>query len=196
MKNARTHLAALPLFAAAGLFVTSAAFAFGPDKTAAAPAKPAPIAHCAVTDETIANTAGALKTTYNGKTYYFCCGGCPAEFAKNPAKNAKVADLHDDIRVAEKKLADLKTALADAQKADAPKKAAVTAPVAVASSAVYCAITDETIASPAASKGTTSLNGKTYYFCCAGCKAKFDKDPATLAKTADERAAKRTASVK
>lgn len=25
--------------------------------------------------------------------------------------------------------------------------------------------------------GSTEYNGKTYYFCCAGCKAKFEKDP-------------------
>jgi YHS domain-containing protein len=26
---------------------------------------------------------------YNGKTYYFCCGGCPDQFAEDPAKYAK-----------------------------------------------------------------------------------------------------------
>ncbi len=186
--NVRTAFAA---FAASGLFAASAAFAFGPDKTVApAAAKPAP-AHCAITDEVISDPAGSLKTTFNGKTYYFCCGGCPAEFAKNPAKNARVADLHDDIRAAEKKLADLKAALADAQKEDAPKKSAVAAPAAVASTAVYCAVTDEMFASPALAKATALYNGKTYYFCCPGCKTKFDKDPATVAKNADERAAKR-----
>lgn len=25
--------------------------------------------------------------------------------------------------------------------------------------------------------GTAVYNGKTYYFCCAGCKAKFEKEP-------------------
>jgi Cu+-exporting ATPase len=187
VKAARTRFAVCSAF---GLFAASAAFAVGPDKTTT-PVKPAP-AHCAVTDEVITDPADALKTTYNGKTYLLCCAGCKPEFAKNPAKNAKVADLRGDIRAAETKLADLKAALADAQKQDAPKKAAAPAPAeAVASTAVYCAITDETIASPAAAKGTASLNGKTYYFCCPGCKTKFDKDPAASAKAADERAAKR-----
>ncbi len=117
--NARSRFAFFSAFAASSLFAASTAFAFGPDKTAPT-AKPAP-AHCANTDEVISDLAGSLKTTFNGKTYYFCCGGCPAEFAKNPAKNAKIADLHDDIRAAEKKLADLKAALVDAQKEDAPK---------------------------------------------------------------------------
>ncbi len=187
--NARSRFAVFSAFAASSLFAASAAFAFGPAKTAPT-ARPAP-AHCAITDEIITDPAGSLKTTFNGKTYYFCCGGCPAEFAKNPAKNAKIADLHGDIRAAEKKLADLKAALADAQKVDTPKKSAVAAPVAVASVAVYCAVTDETLASPAVAKATALYNGKTYYFCCGGCKTKFDKDPATVAKNADERAAKR-----
>jgi YHS domain-containing protein len=29
------------------------------------------------------------KTDYNGKTYYFCCGGCKPEFLKNPEKYIK-----------------------------------------------------------------------------------------------------------
>lgn len=29
------------------------------------------------------------KTEYKGKTYYFCCAGCPGEFKKNPEKYAK-----------------------------------------------------------------------------------------------------------
>lgn len=30
---------------------------------------------------------------YKGRRYYFCCGGCPIEFKKNPAKYAKNASL-------------------------------------------------------------------------------------------------------
>ena len=29
------------------------------------------------------------KTYYDGKPYYFCCGGCPGEFEKNPEKYVK-----------------------------------------------------------------------------------------------------------
>lgn len=29
------------------------------------------------------------KTEYKGKTYYFCCAGCPGEFKRNPEKYAK-----------------------------------------------------------------------------------------------------------
>ncbi|MBW3625948.1 MAG: YHS domain-containing protein, partial [Armatimonadetes bacterium] len=32
-------------------------------------------------------------------------------------------------------------------------------------------------ASKEAAAGTSTHNGKTYYFCCAGCKSTFEKDP-------------------
>ncbi len=31
--------------------------------------------------------------------------------------------------------------------------------------------------------GTAVYNGKTYYFCCAGCKVKFEKEPGKYAIT-------------
>jgi YHS domain-containing protein len=35
---------------------------------------------------------------------------------------------------------------------------------------------------PAKAAGTSEYNGKTYYFCSKGCKAKFDANPAQYAK--------------
>lgn len=35
---------------------------------------------------------------------------------------------------------------------------------------------------PAQSAGTSQYNGKAYYFCSTGCKAKFDANPAQYAK--------------
>lgn len=32
------------------------------------------------------------------------------------------------------------------------------------------------------SAGTSSFQGKTYYFCSGGCKASFDRNPAKFAK--------------
>jgi YHS domain-containing protein len=40
---------------------------------------------------------------------------------------------------------------------------------------------------------SVAYNNKTYHFCCPGCKAKFESDPARFAKEADEKAAKRAA---
>ena len=35
---------------------------------------------------------------------------------------------------------------------------------------------------PAKAAGTSQYQGKTYYFCSKGCKAKFDANPAQFAK--------------
>ena len=35
---------------------------------------------------------------------------------------------------------------------------------------------------PAKAAGSSQYNGKTYYFCSKGCKAKFDADPAQYSK--------------
>jgi YHS domain-containing protein len=34
-------------------------------------------------------TASSPKVEHNGKTYYFCCGGCDQKFAKDPEKYLK-----------------------------------------------------------------------------------------------------------
>lgn len=49
---------------------------------------------------------------------------------------------------------------------------------------LICPITGDKIASVKASVGHSAFKGKTFYFCCAGCKPRFDKDPARYAKNA------------
>lgn len=44
---------------------------------------------CPVTGEKVNPATAKLKTAYKGKTYYFCCPGCPEEFKKNPEKYIK-----------------------------------------------------------------------------------------------------------
>ena len=44
---------------------------------------------CAVTGTKIDPSKAYSKTVYKGKTYYFCCAGCPEEFKKNPKKYIK-----------------------------------------------------------------------------------------------------------
>ena len=53
-----------------------------------------------------------------------------------------------------------------------------------ASSALVCPVTGDKIASVKAAKGHSAYKGKTYYFCCDGCKPRFDKDPAKFVKNA------------
>ena len=50
--------------------------------------------------------------------------------------------------------------------------------------ALICPVTGDKIASVKDAVGQSTYKGKTYYFCCAGCKPRFDKDPAKFVKNA------------
>ncbi|MBM4342071.1 MAG: YHS domain-containing protein [Deltaproteobacteria bacterium] len=45
---------------------------------------------------------------------------------------------------------------------------------------VKCPVSGEGF-TPSATSPSSEYNGKTYYFCCPGCKKKFDADPAKFA---------------
>jgi YHS domain-containing protein len=49
---------------------------------------------------------------------------------------------------------------------------------------LICPVTGEKIASIKDAAGSSTYHGKTYYFCCPGCKPLFDKDPAKYIKSA------------
>ena len=53
-----------------------------------------------------------------------------------------------------------------------------------AHAALICPVTGDKIPSVKAAVGHSTYKGKTYYFCCAGCKPRFDKDPAKNVKNA------------
>ena len=44
---------------------------------------------CAVSGEEMTVEATSPKAEYQGKTYYFCCGGCQKKFEADPAKYVK-----------------------------------------------------------------------------------------------------------
>lgn len=51
------------------------------------------------------------------------------------------------------------------------------APANAKKAALMCPVTGTKIASLKAAVGHSAYKGKTYYFCCAGCKPRFDKNP-------------------
>ncbi|MCA1597192.1 MAG: YHS domain-containing protein [Chloroflexi bacterium] len=61
----------------------------------------------------------------------------------------------------------------------APAKAA-----AKAAAPLVCPVTGDKIASIKAAAGSSIYKGKTYYFCCGGCKPQFDANPAKFVKEA------------
>ncbi|MDR3689299.1 MAG: YHS domain-containing protein [Fimbriimonas sp.] len=48
-------------------------------------------------------TAKHMFADYKGRRYFFCCGGCPAEFKKDPAKFSKSASIPTPKAAATKK---------------------------------------------------------------------------------------------
>ena len=81
--------------AVAFLVLASASASMAQTKATPSPAAAKPAAAslvCPVTGEKIASVKDAAgSSTYKGKTYYFCCGGCKPAFDKNPAKYIKEA---------------------------------------------------------------------------------------------------------
>ena len=51
---------------------------------------------CPVSGEVIAKDAKKITAEYKGKTYFFCCEKCKAEFEKNPEKYVKSC-THKDV---------------------------------------------------------------------------------------------------
>lgn len=175
----RARLFASVLFATT---LVSAVYAQTATKTSSKPATAT--VYCAITDEKISDAKQAAgKQVVNGKTYYFCCPGCAPKFAAAPAKYARLADLHTEKRNLEAKLSAVNAALA---KEIVKETKAVSMPEVKASTTLHCAITDEQIASVKDAAGTIAYNGKSYYFCCPGCIAKFKADPAKYAVEADK----------
>jgi Cu+-exporting ATPase len=83
----------ISLFFTLTLFLISISFisqgnALHADDEADKPCK-AKVIKCPVSGEVISKDAMTIKTKYKGKTYYFCCEKCQAEFEKNPEKYAK-----------------------------------------------------------------------------------------------------------
>jgi YHS domain-containing protein len=81
----------LVLLAGAALMLAPSAFA-APDKDKDKKAAPTEV-HCAVMTDKTVNVKDATQKNmfadYKGKRYFFCCGGCPTAFKKDPKKFAK-----------------------------------------------------------------------------------------------------------
>jgi YHS domain-containing protein len=156
---------------------------------------------CPVSGKVITDTKKAPKYTYRGKTYYFNCQNCLAEFKKNPQKylqqaanvrtvsNAPAKKEGESCCSSETK-AEACCSSGDATKASgccSDKKDAQPQPterVAAPADKLICPISGEELEEATAVR--FAYNGKVYYTCCNGCKSKFLKDPETYAKKAEE----------
>ncbi|BCW94961.1 MAG: YHS domain-containing protein [Fimbriimonadales bacterium] len=158
---------------------------------------------CPVSGKVITDTNKAPKYAYRGKTYYFNCQSCLAEFKKNPDKYVKQAAAVRTVSNAPAKKegesccnsaekAAGASCCSGGEKATASasccsdKKEAQTTQTAAAAPAnkLMCPVSGEELTEADAVRFT--YNGKVYYTCCNGCKNKFLKDPETYAKKAEQ----------
>jgi len=114
---------------------------------------------CPVMGGKVKNTKTAPKSVYKGKTYYFCCQACKPKFDKNPGKYVKPV-------------------VTKTKPAPAAKPA-----LAAEQTTVLCPVMGGKVAN-LKNAPKSVYKGKTYYFCCPGCKPMFDKDPEKYIKAA------------
>ena len=88
---------------------------------------------------------------HDGRSYHFCCGGCQAAFRADPTRFVAVAPAAG--------------AAAPAAKPAEALPETATDPV--------CGMSVD----PARAEHSHAYGGQTYYFCCGGCRAKFEADP-------------------
>jgi len=153
---------------------------------------------CPVSGEEIKKSEAKGTFQYEGKTYYFCCENCKEKFMKNPEKYAHQESHEGQVHAhhhAEDSTVDpvcgMKVKKSEAKATyeydgrtyyfcmEACKEKFVKDPEKYAKmegEKVVCPVSGEEINKSEAA-GSHEYNGKTYYFCCDGCKEKFLKDP-------------------
>lgn len=133
---------------------------------------------------------------YAGVRYPFCCGGCDAQFEKEPTKFIKKGEesktpigysMFDPVSGAKldlKKMPELSsdykgtrfyfTSDEDKKAFDAEPKKYGTAPE---KEVLFCTVMGHEVASYAEAGGYHDVGGVRYYFCCMDCCGAFSKDP-------------------
>lgn len=161
---------------------------------------------CAVSSEKIKKAEAKGSLEYEGKTYYFCCEHCQEAFEKNPEKYIDLENRgeknpmhqHGEEQMHEKtesRVADPVCGM-EMEKSEAAadyeyngktyyfcmescKEKFVQNPESYVKDnedKVTCPVMGHEIEKSEAA-GSIEHDGKTYYFCCAGCKEKFEKNP-------------------
>lgn len=161
---------------------------------------------CAVSGEEMKKSEAKDSYEYKGKTYYFCCDNCIEAFKENPEKyinqesqeghahacqhGEEQAREHEEDTVVDP-VCGMKLKKTDAKATheyngktyyfcmEGCKEKFVKEPakyVRADENKVTCPVSGSTF-NKSEAYGSKEYNGKTYYFCCAGCKEKFEKDP-------------------
>ena len=150
---------------------------------------------CPVSGETVKKSEAKATYEYEGTTYYFCCPNCKESFMKDPGKYIGKKESEccmlacggmviDPVCSMEIKKEDVKATHEHDGKtyyfcSQGCKDKFVQDP------GKYVRADDKVVTCPVSGKSfnktemTESLEyeGKTYYFCCTGCKTEFQTNP-------------------
>lgn len=153
---------------------------------------------CPVSGKEMKKAEVKVSHEYEGKTYYFCCENCKETFLKDPEKYVHLeshegcghACAHEEDAVVDP-VCGMKVKKSEAKVTyeyngktyyfcmEECKEKFVKNPemyTKIDEEKVTCQVSGEKISLSEAA-GSYEYNGKTYYFCCDGCKEKFVKDP-------------------
>jgi YHS domain-containing protein len=104
-------------------------------------------AWCPIMDYNFDVKAGTPVIDYKGKSFYFCCEGCPAEFKKDPDKYLAQTEFRERRPFPE----------------EIGKEA-------------KCTVMNHKFKINA-NTPVIDYHGKSFYFCCEGCPGEFKKNP-------------------
>lgn len=136
---------------------------------------------CPVCKTPIAKDAPQISSEYKGKTYYFCCEKCKAEFEKDPEKYATGKEYEGKkVYVCPMKECDYKSA----DPGKCPKCGMELRESRMSGDwchkehmGTICPVCKNSIDKDAPCV-SADFKGKGYYFCSEKCKAEFEKNPA------------------
>jgi YHS domain-containing protein len=104
-------------------------------------------AWCPIMDYNFEVKEGTSVIDYKGKSFYFCCEGCPAEFKKDPDKYLAQTEFRDRRPTQE----------------EIGKEA-------------HCTVMNHKFRITAKTP-VIDYHGKSFYFCCEGCPGEFKQNP-------------------
>jgi YHS domain-containing protein len=102
---------------------------------------------CPIMDYNFDVKATTSVIDYKGKSFYFCCEGCPAEFKKEPDKYLAQTEFRDRRPTPEEIGKEAKCTVMNHR-----FKITTNTPI-------------------------IDYHGKSFYFCCEGCPAEFKQNP-------------------
>ncbi|MFG1393430.1 heavy metal translocating P-type ATPase [Xanthobacter agilis] len=118
-------------------------------------------------------SAGQPSSTFEGKTYVFCCEGCKTTFDADPAR--AIAHAPPPLVFPTPAPAAKTGACCGGHDHGDNAQAAPAQPATIKVKDPVCGM--DVDPSPEAGKPSSTYQGQTFHFCCNGCKTKFEANP-------------------